>query len=257
MNRPSGIYHFILFLLIGQMLFCTAQSSVNYEETFLYANELYKKGDYQGALKHYSSIPNKSSNVHFNIGNCMFKLGKKGQALACWRRAEHDWGLFGRKELLANIALVKAQLFQEPTKKSKQPSFKNTSERMTTSIASLVHATPNFWLQLAFLLMWFFLLLYRKYLHKKGRFIIISLLFILQAFFGSLLALKYSFDLRKYGVIVQTSASIRSGPGDDYQKLGTLGEGTEVIINKQSDQFYKITHQGQIGWVSNKDLEPI
>ncbi len=257
MNRPSGTYRFILFLLFSQILFCTAQPSAIYEETFLYANELYKKGDYQGALKHYSSIPNKSSNVHFNLGNCLFKLGKKGQALASWRRAEHNWGIFGREELLANIALVKTQLLQEPAKKEKQLSFKNASERMTASIASLVHATPNFWLQLAFLLMWFFLLIYGKYLHKKGRFIIITQLFLLQAFFGSLLALKYSFDLRKYGIIVQATATIRSGPGDDYQKLGTLNEGTEVILNRQSDQFYKITHQNQIGWVSNKDLEPI
>lgn len=259
MNCPSDIHRLIVFLIYIYSLpfFCSVHLSINYEETFLHANEMYKKGNYHEAFKLYDSIPNKSSNVHFNLGNCAFKLGKKGKALAHWRRAEHNWGIFGRTELLANIALVKSQLLQEPTKKQKLSSFRNASENMTSSIASLVHATPDLWLQLVFLLMWFFLLIYGKYLHKKGRFIVITILFTLQAFIGSLLALKYNFDLSKYGVITKATASIRSGPGEEYQKLGTLLEGTEVTINKQSDQFYKITYQNQGGWISNKDLEAI
>lgn len=251
------IHRSLFFLFLYATIFLPALSEhQSSSESFLSANELYKKGDYTQALEHYRHIAHKSPHVFYNMGNCAYKLNKLGYALLYWRKAEHNWGLFGRDELLNNIALVRKQLTQEKAEK-KISSIKKISESLSVRTTSFIKALPLLWFQLAVLLLWLFLFLYLRYLHKRGKMLVIALLFCFQAASAGMLVLKYSINLRRYGVVISKQAILRAGPGDTYKILGELAQGDEVLITKQSDNFYKITTHGTIAWVSEKELEQI
>jgi len=53
------------------------------------------------------------------------------------------------------------------------------------------------------------------------------------------------------GVIKGSVVNIRSGPGTNYEIVGTVYEGTEVTISQQQGDWYKITLGNTTGWVSS------
>lgn len=228
----------------------------NSNELFLYGNELYKKGDYTEALKQYEQISQKTPHLLYNMGNCAYKLKKFGYALLYWRKAEHDWGISGRDELLKNIELVKKELTSDSSNK-KTSGIKKVSESFSNEALSLIKGIPLLWLQLAVLLMWLFLFLYLHYLHRKGRAFIITCLFFFLALTASMLTLKYGITFRQYGVVVVKQGTLRAGPGDTYKTLGEVSQGDEVRIFKKTDDFYKVTARGTIAWISETELKAV
>ncbi len=243
----------IIFTLIACITYAQA---VNYQEMFFKANELYKEGNYQQAQNLYQQISNKSPHVHYNLGNCAYKLGNHGMALVHWRRAEKDWGLFNRSELLHNIAMVKKH---SQTKKTEAESpldrIKEIVDQAKSAVISTVRALPLFMLQLIFLLMWALSFLYLRYLYKKRHKIIIVLLFTSNLFCGALLAVRYNFEYRLHGIVVTKQTALLSGPGKSYQTLGLLPETKQVLIKGSSDNFYKVKVNGVIGWVNKSAIE--
>lgn len=228
----------------------------NPHEVFLYGNELYKKGDYAEALRQYELIQHKNPHVFYNMGNCSYKLKKLGYALLYWRKAEYDWGISGRDELLKNIELVKKELAPDAPGK-KISGIKKASEVLSNQAISLIKAIPLLWLQLAVLLMWLFLFLYLHYLHRRGRAFIIAFLFFFLALAAGMLTLKYGINFRQYGVVVVNQGILRAGPGDTYKTLGEVSQGDEIRIFKKADDFYKVTARGTIAWISEKELKSV
>jgi tetratricopeptide (TPR) repeat protein len=245
-----------LLLLSLMTLICFTQATCadDHDTLFQQANNLYKEGNYEQALNAYKNIQNKSNLVHYNIGNCHYKLQQQGKALAAWRRAEHNWGWSEREELTKNIALVKSQLHREEESISK---FRLAAQSLYNRIKSFIRATPLLWIQLLVLIIWLFLFIYLAYLRKKRKKVMISCLFFLLATAAGLLAFKYSQQLLKKGIIITQQIPVRSGPGETYQQLTTLYEGKEVRIRKQVDDHYKISFPGSIGWIPTSSLEEI
>ncbi len=226
----------------------------NYTELFLKANEHYKKGEFKKAYKLYKDIPNPVSQVNYNLGNCAYKLDEYGYALLYWRKAERDWSLFNRTELVENITLLKNKLNKNTQNKSKFFEYLSSGKNY---LFSIVRAAPLFVIQILFLVLWFFLFLYIKYLYKKKRKFLIIILFVLISILGSLLVIRYSLYYKHRGVVVSKKAILLSGPGKTFQKLGSLPEASEVLIQKESDKFYKIKFYKQIGWVNQNDVGKI
>lgn len=224
----------------------------NYTEMFLQANDLYKKNEYKKAYDLYKSIPDRVAKVNYNLGNCAYKLGDYGKALLYWRKAERDWNSFDRLELLENIELVKSKLNNNYYAKGGK--FFEYLSKFKNYLFSLVRATPLFLVQFLFLLLWFLLFLYIKYLYKKKQKFLIILLFILVTISGVLLVVRYSVYYKRLGIVVSKKALLMSGPGNNFQQLGNLPEGSEVLIQQESDNFYKIKFYRQIGWVNQKDV---
>lgn len=214
------------------------------QEVFEKANQAYKAHNYTRARELYEAIPNKSAQVYYNLGNCAYKQEEYGYALLYWRRAEKSWGMLGRSELLENIFLLKKKLGIH----QKHSIFRTFS---------LIRSIPLFVFQFLFLALWLFLFIYLRFLSKKQKKGIIMALFALIALFGILLVVRYSVDARRYGIVVETEAPLRSGPGQTFKKLATLPEADEVIIKKESDHFYKVKTEGRIGWVSTQDVKKI
>ncbi|MCK4650580.1 hypothetical protein KAT08_00210 [Candidatus Babeliales bacterium] len=237
---------------------------VNYQEIFLQANELYKNSEFEKAYELYKKIEVISPQVNYNLGNCAYQLGDHGYAMLYWRRAEKDWSLFDRGELLDNIRLLKNKVFYKTDYKSTLKFRSTNKNKLFISIrnfkdyvVSIFRSVSLFTLQILFLILWFFLFLYLRYLYKRKRKILIVILFFLIALAGSLLILRYSLLSRKCGVIIRKNVTLLSGPGEKFQKLGVLPQAGEVFIYKSSDDFYKIKFYKQVGWVKIKDVEKI
>lgn len=242
-----------LFLLLSLTLIYSSPLQANdNRQLFQQANDLYKTGHYQDALAKYQAIGDKSNIVHYNIGNCYYKLKQPGRALASWRRAEYNWGWADRQELAKNIHFVTTvHDRQEQTSKLKQ-----MINRLYSGIKTAVRITPLWWMQLLVLVVWLFLFGFLAYLRKERKKAAIIFLFFLLAISAGLLGLKYSQRLMRQGVVLN-EAPVRSGPGVAYQQLTTVGEGKEVRIRKMSDEYYKISFLGCTGWISMDSVEEV
>ncbi len=235
---------------------CTQVKATNYQEMFFKANDLYKEGKFQQAQDLYLEIPNKGPHVHYNLGNCAYKLGHNGYALAHWRRAEKNWGIFNRTELLSNIDMVKKR-HKKITADQASPleGMRTNINEFKSALTSFVRATPLFILQFFFLLMWAISFLYLRYLYRRRQKAIIMLLFATNLFCGMLLAVRYNFEYREHGIVVTKQADLTSGPGKTYEVFSSLPETTQVLIKGSSDGFYKVKANGTIGWINKTAIE--
>lgn len=239
-------------LLVFIVLLC---STIQAEETFSKANDLYKKGEFKKAFELYQQIPDRNAGINYNLGNCAYKLKKFGQALVYWRRAEKQWGLLNRGELIENISLLKEKVSQEEQK----PHSPVVLSLITAKdyLLSLTHSIPLFLLQILFLLLWLIVFFYLRFLYKKRKNFLILALFALTAFFGILLVVRYSFESRMYGVVVRERTPLLSGPAETFQTLQQIPEAKEVIIKKESGDYYKVKVFKRVGWVLKKNVEKI
>lgn len=56
--------------------------------------------------------------------------------------------------------------------------------------------------------------------------------------------------ITQYGVTTTSTLSVRSGAGTNYAILGSMKSGTKVIMTGKINNFYKITYNGKIGYIS-------
>lgn len=250
MNIVQRLSFFIVFFVF------TVANSIDSKDFFFEANQFYKKGEFKKALELYDQIPKKNFQVNYNLGNCAYKLGNDGLALLYWRRAENEWGVLGRGELLENISFLQNKLFNKNKKKLKN-SFIKVLYNFKIYSVSLIRSAPVFFFQLAFLVLWFLLFLFLRILYKKKNRAIILALFSFVILLGIALVVRHSFDLSRYGVVVVPKATLWSGPSKNFQQLGFVPLAKEAIINKKSGDFYKIKFNGQVGWINKKDIKKV
>jgi tetratricopeptide (TPR) repeat protein len=252
----------IFLYVISFYCFGFSQEPADNQMLFEQANDSYKKGDYSQAYKQYQQITDKNTRIHYNLGNCAFKLNKPGLALAHWRRAEKDWGLYGREELVKNIALVQQHSAILHTNPSEQEqtllhALVNWAQSTKSSFYSLVQAIPLLYIQLLVLLLWIILFATIRFLYKKGHKIIVSVLFFFLAISAIMLAFKYNFMHKERIVVIVPSADLTSGPGKNYAVLSHLPEAQEADILKESGGFFKIRAKRQLGWIEKNAVEKI
>ncbi len=229
------------------------------EELFAQANEAYRKGNFTLAYDDYQKITTKSCAVHYNMGNCAYKLSKYGYALLHWRRAERDWGFFGREELNKNIELVKKQVApqQTPQEANGLSGIIDFFKSSKNAFFAASRATTLFHLQIIVLLVWICLFCYLRYLYKRRQKAIIFTLFLLQAVFTFMLAIKYNSQIREFAIITNPQTTLLSGPGSTFTQLQRLPEAQEAVIIGSSGDYYKIRVSGRIGWITKTNIEKI
>jgi tetratricopeptide (TPR) repeat protein len=240
-------HNFFLLLFVILLHFTPCAYTETPKELFSQANQQYKSGKFKRAMELYKKIPNKSALVNYNLGNCAYKLKKYGYAMLYWRRAEKNWGFFNRRELIDNITLLE----QNIQVKSGFP------RKIKNFILSWIRAIPLFLLQLIFLFLWLFIFVYLRFLYKKRKKNLIISLFSLIAILGMIIVIRYSLEARIYGVVINRQTALLSGPGSNFQTLQQIPEAQQVIIKKESGEYYKIKVYKRIGWTHQKDIEKI
>ncbi len=245
----------IRFLLFSLCLFVSFPVYAGNEDTskaeYLIGKgtNLYVEGEYQKALELFleASKQRKNGYLFYNIGNCYYRLGQKGEALAAYRKAERY--IPDMPELRKNIhfllkkrdpALEKPETF--PYAGYFIPLYHKLSlDTIAFVVLVLLSMTALFSL----------LYLYRG----KRQF------FWLSWFFGLLMLLMgASFSLHYYergflhfGVIISENAEVKSERTDEAITLFTLPELAEFRVLAQTGGWVKITvKDGRTGWVSLK-----
>jgi len=247
----------VLLLLLFTNLSAMGDNKLIFEQ----ANNLYRECKYEQAMELYSKIQDKNAVVNYNLGNCEYKLNKLGLAHLYWRRAEKNWGIFNRTELLNNLSLLKEKLNEQENvadgKDAKSENVLKSLRNIKLQITSFIRATPLFSLQIVFLSLWLFLVISMRNLFRRRKKLLIGTLFTFIAIFGLMLISKYNFEYRRSGIVITSDAKLLSGPGENYQVLGFVTQAKEVTIQKKSSDFYKIKINGQIGWISQASVEEI
>jgi len=227
-------------------VFASVYCETSYDELFSAANKLYRENKFKEAMKRYTQIPHKSSIINYNLGNCAYQLGKLGKALVYYRRAEKEWGFLNRGELLDNMLLVKKRLKQD-----------ESVYGMKEWLTSLLRASSLGMLQFIFLSIWILLFLVLKPLSRRRQKLLIVPLFFLVAIFGTLLAIKYSFEAQRYAIAIRADSKLLSGPDKRFQVLSVISEGQEMTITKVSNGYAKIKNGSHIGWIEKACIEEI
>ncbi len=214
------------------------------------AENLYRNGQYAQALSSYEQqlkdYPN-DPYLYYNIGNCYFKMGSNGLAIANYYRAFKQ--LPRHADIRHNLEVALAA----------------SGERLVpTGVPPAVHQAW-FVLSLAELkgvlctLGWLICLLGGLWLltRKAGK---------LTLGVGMLLAVcagwfytRYTWQHQPLAVVAAPRAELRSGPGDNFPANATLTQGhlVEVLDRKDNWQEVTVRAQGIKGWVEQNTLESI
>ncbi len=251
----------MLHLLFTTILFfCTmhAQSSSEAQNLFFNANELYKNGSTDQAYQLYLKIEQPTPAVYFNLGNCAYRQGKYGIALAHWHHAEWNWGLSDHEMLRKNKALAQEKLHvaQQQEEATLLTIIGSGITATWHTLLTYARAINLLYLQLFFLLLWLLLFSLRA-LKRSTKIHKICALFCC-SLVGILMGLKGIAAAQNKGIIIKTPAILISGPQKSgFATLGRLNEGQEADILGESGDFYKIHTNHTTGWIDKQVVEKL
>lgn len=219
-----------------------------------HVNKQYDAGDYSGAAAGYKELLKatpRSAALHYNLGNCLFKSGQIGRAIASYQRAFDARPRDGDIRYNLEFALKKAG--EELVPPSVPPVlfsvFYLLSERELAGLHWL------FW--------WAALALASVYLYRRSLREILMPWCLWAACFWALAGgwwlARGSLEPEERGVIILSTAEIRSGPGMNFNVSFTAPEGRRVAILAEQGEWLEIglLKEGAKGWVPAESVEKI
>jgi len=236
------ILFFIVFTVcfLGMNIVCLASKQ---EEMFLTANNLYEQKKYKQALDLYKKIEKKDSALLYNIGNCEFCLGHYVAAIIAWNKSKKGAALGNLNDINHNISVAYDKLGI-----SHEVSF-------WQEMKDIINSFFLFYLQLLFLIFWFLFFLVFMFI-KKLRGLFLGFTLSLSFIFLSIVVIKYRL-IRREEAIVTSATSFFAGPNEKYHKLGDLSVADKIIVQKKEKKWYKIDHDGVVGWVLIDHVEKV
>lgn len=216
-----------------------------YQELFLRANKLYKERAYEKALQAYTSMPDKSSAVWYNSGNCLYHLGKYTDALVAFKRAQRGASRVQRKAIDQNIERTFEAL---GISRASVPYTQQIYAYFSRALATV----PLLFLQLLFLFFLYgaFLCMRRRYGVKKSAHVtIVVCLISFTVLCGMALAVKYHDTWYAHGIVIQKQGSIFVGPDKKYDVSGAVALADELTILEKRAEWYKVKKGNLSGWV--------
>lgn len=230
--------------------------AVTPEEFFNNANNAYRAGDYETAVRLYERVRVKNALVYYNLANSHLQNGNTGLAILYYNRA------FRLRPRNSDIGsnLEQARLLR-----------KDRLEREEMDVILKILTAPyrllsmNEHALLAVLLFTFFSVnlfalsnLRENYLRKRVK----TAAFVFGVFLAVqvlLTGLKtYQEKIIKTAVITDREVPVRSSSSAGSKRLFVLHEGAEVVVGKsENGSFLVILPTGWTGWVPSLSLEII
>ena len=240
-----------IFLLLTQVLF--AQGS------FKNANEMYQKGDYNGAIRSYESIldaKQESAEVYFNLGNCYYKLNKVAPAIYNYEKAltlkPND------KDILNNLNFAKKLTIDE-IKEVPKVGF----EKLVRDFTATYHYNTWAWISvvLAVLFLLFFLGYYFSALTLYKRVFFVGMFIIVIAILISVLSAIFErnhYQNERPAIIFNEMVSVKSEPKSTSSEVLELHEGTKVFVLESFDGWHKVQlTDGTEGWLEKSEVKEV
>ena len=214
------------------------------------AEALYREGKFAAALGAYeqllASYPN-DPHLYYNIGNCYFKMGSTGLAVANYYRA---FRLAPRDaDIRHNLTLA----------------LQNGGERFVPAGMPEVLHKFFFGLRtdelkgLMLLALWFFCSLVSIWLIKRrlgraavGALVIVTVLAVWYAW-------RSKIEKTPLAVVAAPVAELRSGPGSNFPASANVAQGHLLLLQDSKDNWHDVVvkSEGLQGWIQAEALEKI
>jgi tetratricopeptide (TPR) repeat protein len=239
-------------LLLSSIAFADSDQDV-----WLAANTAYDNSEFQLAIDSYLKLLEKgirTPEIYYNLGNAYFKTEQIGLAIAAFRhclRIDHAF-----EPARENLHYVRQFTVDKVEEKPKGFLF-----NIWYGIAGIfspagyfIFTIAVFWMLIAALSV--LILGFGKKELLTYLLILLAILFIL----GSVITYSVVDEElnTKWGVLTATSAELREGPGEDFEKIFTGHEGLEFKILSQRQNFYLVElRNGLKGWIKSSLLTEI
>lgn len=223
------------------------------------ADEAYKKGNYQLAIKNYEELIAKkpSSDLYYNLGNAYFRTENTTKAILAYERALQLQPT--DKDIRFNLEYARSKTVDKITPESELFFF--------SWYRSLVNMmSVDGWARVTILAITVVLILLLLYLFAN------RLLFRQIGFYGAIAFLilflfsgifayqqKKMHDERKGAIVVTTVVNVKKTPGTNGTDAFLIHEGTRVsITDKSIAKWFAIRlDDGREGWIPTNSVEEI
>jgi hypothetical protein len=247
--------HRIKTAILGLMLLCLT-GSVCFAD--LGASELYTQGKFQEALQTLEKNGLKTASDFYNAANCLYRLGKTGQALAYYEKA--DLLAPGSEDIRYNLALAEKVLERTGSVTKDRSIWSGYFIPLANRVPEEVFNLP---LTIVSLLLGVYFFQAKKKNQKLSDAIarpgLWALLALWVVFLGGSVAAVAARGASMAAVVSADMAVARSGPSESFTELFKLSPGTKVLITpERRDGWRQIRFSlGNVGWIVEKDLLPL
>jgi tetratricopeptide (TPR) repeat protein len=244
----------ILFILLLTTQIFFAQNG------FEKGNDLYKKGNYDQAVKAYESVleinKQHSAELYFNLANSYYKLNKVAAAIYNYEKAlvlsPND------KDVLNNLKFAQKRTIDE-IKVVPKVGF----AKLLRDFTGIYHYNSWGWIAIAFSVLflmsflgyYFSQIAFTKRLFFFGMFAL--LLSITISMFAAIFE-KSHFENEKPAVVFAEMAKVKSEPQKLSPDVIMLHEGTKVFVEESVDNWKKIQlTDGTEGWIESAAIREV
>jgi len=221
-------------------------------------NARYEKGDFAGARDRYEQAVTAGGGAGalYNLGNACFRLGKLGEAILYWQRAQR---LAPRDaDIRANLDHAR-ELCADDIRESPRPFWVRVAlaaHRAVTANEAFVAGVIAYWAACACLLA-----LLRGAGDRWRRHLVRAALALgVVAALASLssAAKVHESAARETAIVTAPEAEARSAPGEGFPRKFTVHEGTEVRIAGRRGVWYEVRlANGVEGWLPMEAITPL
>jgi tetratricopeptide (TPR) repeat protein len=219
--------------------------------------DLYEQGDFGLAAEHFESLIArgvKSAAVYYNLGNCYYKQGHTGRAVATYRRG----GMLAPRDsdIKTNLNLVRSVVgFRDTTASYDLGGVAVFPLRLASPRELMLVFYVGYYLTIICLVC---VLFFGGNLRRKSLRILIVLLVVTVGALGFARYGVSRFNNGSDGVVTSEKAEFMSGPGTAFDELARLPDGVEVRLRARSGIWVEVElSTGDIGWIREKDIEKI
>lgn len=223
------------------------------------AETLYRNGDYQGAIRAYEGILDQgltNGAIHYNLGNCYYKLGQYGRAILNYERARHYLG--NDPDLRVNLKLANLRIADRIEPLPRLFVFK-----VINGIAGLFSIRR--WASLMLAAEWTFLifivslLLFRKPRWRRwlaGGLLTAAALFVISGAFFLQQEVQQASTIQ--GIVLAGKVDVRSAPEAGSTELFSIHEGVKINVMRTISGWAEIQlADGKQGWMPTSAFEEI
>ena len=244
---------------IAALAFILAIASVNSnslaadnETLWNQAAEFYDRGVYVSAIETYNQLIDRgyvNAEIYHNLGNSYFKNGQFGRAIWAYRKAlmfDPDF-----EQARTNLEFARAMNLDKI--EVREGGFIADIWDFLTSLFGyngfLIVFTVAWWVTGALAA----ILIYRGNFASWPYYLLIGGL-IIAIFSATAAARRIKIErLTTWGVLVESAADIREGPGEDFERIEIGHEGLEFrILNERENSYLIQLENGLKGWIDKE-----
>jgi tetratricopeptide (TPR) repeat protein len=224
---------------------------------FNQACDFYEAGDLVSARAGFEALLKagvRSGTVYYNLGNCYYKQGEMGRAVANYRRALM---LSPRDEdARFNLDLVRSSVgFRDTTSTFDVGGIGEVPLRLASAREWQIAFYTSYYLCALSLLAVLFL---GRRARKAASRVLIILLIVSACSFALSAHGRARFRGGSDAVVVAERTEFMSGPGAAFEELVRLSDGVELKLRARSGIWVEAQlPTGELGWVREGDIDPI